>query len=40
MRWKQFFTPVESVDVQKAQEIINATSAHDLNIGYFKSTGN
>ncbi|MBS3780881.1 MAG: sulfurtransferase [Desulfovermiculus sp.] len=32
MRWKQFFTPVESVDVQKAQEIINATSAHDLNI--------
>ena len=32
MRWKQFFTPVESVDAQKAQEIINATSAHDLNI--------
>lgn len=32
MRWKQFFTPVESVDVQKAREIIHETSAHDLNI--------
>ncbi len=32
MRWKQFLTPVESVDVQKAQEIINNTPAQELNI--------
>lgn len=32
MRWKQFLTPVESVDVQKAQEIINKTPAQEVNI--------
>ena len=32
MRWKQFFTPVESVDVHKARELIDGTSARELNI--------
>lgn len=32
MRWKQFFTPVESVDVHKARELINKLSAQELNI--------
>jgi rhodanese-related sulfurtransferase/rubrerythrin len=32
MRWKQFFTPVESVDADKAAQVINSTPAQDLNI--------
>ncbi|MFP4392511.1 MAG: rhodanese-like domain-containing protein [Desulfohalobiaceae bacterium] len=32
MRWKQFFTPVQSVDVNKAKELINQFSAQELNI--------
>ncbi len=32
MRWKQFFTPVESVDAGKAGELIESSSAQDLTI--------
>ncbi len=32
MRWKQFFTPVQSVDMDQAQGLINNTSAQNLNI--------
>jgi len=32
MRWKQFFTPVESVDADKAARLINSAPAQDLNI--------
>ena len=32
MRWKQFFTPVESVNAEKAGHLINSASTQDLNI--------
>ena len=32
MRWKQFFVPVQSMDVPGAQKLINDVSARDLNI--------
>lgn len=32
MRWKQFFVPVQSMDVPQAQKLINDVSARDLNI--------
>ncbi|MFO8032504.1 MAG: rhodanese-like domain-containing protein [Desulfohalobiaceae bacterium] len=32
MRWKQFFTPVQSMDVNQAQDLINKASTQELNI--------
>ena len=32
MRWKQFFIPVQSMDVPQAQKLINDLSARDLSI--------
>jgi len=32
MRWKQFFVPVQSMDVPQTQKLINDVSARDLNI--------
>ena len=32
MRWKQFLTPVQSMDVPQAQKLINDVSTRDLNI--------
>lgn len=32
MRWKQFFTPVQSMDVNQAKALINKASTQELNI--------
>jgi len=32
MRWKQFFTPVESVDAEKARELISEKPPSDITI--------
>jgi len=32
MRWKQFFTPVKSMDSNKAKQLISESAASDVNI--------